>query len=323
MDDGFRILLQNYMRVVPDTNAIAIFSTKGELIFAQSINNGQFSNDLTPEIKNLISRIIQPLVSEMQDITKSGKFRTEVIEGDICRIVNTAFFNIIVTFVLDNLAFVDKMFPYAYLLVEKIYRLIENKIPPTLTIPMIGNFGNTKLITEFVSGHIYKIKVILIGESNVGKTSLVLQFTHQSFANDYRPTIGLNLLDHKFSYLGNEMHMNIWDIASHKHFKRTRPSYYAGSNFALLVFDLTNRASFEKVTEWRNEIRNFCGNIPVILIGNKLDLKDQRQIHFEQGLKLAKELDCPYMETSAMNSENVEDAFFLIACQLINKSLSN
>ena len=80
----------------------------------------------------------------------------------------------------------------------------------------------------------YQIKVVLPGEINVGKTSIVLQFTHHMFHKDYRPTIGLNLINHCFSYLGNDVHLQIWDIAADKYFRRVRQSYYGGANYGFL-----------------------------------------------------------------------------------------
>jgi small GTP-binding protein len=317
--DKLRVLSQNFLLNVPDTVGLLIFTIDGSLVLSEIKSGPTFIENISEPRFTSITDNLRPTLEELRTKFSTNKFASAVIESENYRIVNIAVFDLIVTFVLDILAYIDKIYPYAYLTVEKIVRIFENKANISLTIPTIGNISSTlNPDIQFVMGNTFEIKCILVGESNVGKTSIVMKFTHKSFAIDYRPTIGVNLILHAFEYLGNLVRMTIWDIGAHKYFKRIRQSYYAGANVALIVFDLTDKQSFLKVKDWYNEAVQFCGNVNKYLIGNKSDLTDKRQVTFEEGLALAEELKCPYLETSALNGSNVEDAFSLVACKLLN-----
>lgn len=320
LQSKLKFLIQNYLSLIDNSVGVFVSTHAGDVLYSQIHQNGQFVEDLADiHIQNLV-QMLQPIWAEIRLKYPAQKFGSMVFETEKYRLVNVAVLNYIVTFVLDSMAFLDDIFPYIYLTLEKILRLYENIEEVQLAMPQIGNLtGTYSLDQAIISGNRYQLKLILIGEVNVGKTSIVLRFTNKTFKNDYRPTIGLNLINHSFQYLGNEMNLNIWDIAAHKYFRKVRQAYYSGTNIAFLVFDLTDKATFEKLMDWKKEIDQFCkGQVVLYLIGNKSDLKANRQISFEQGLARAKELNCPYLETSALTGENVEDAFLLIATKLIN-----
>ncbi|GAF91286.1 unnamed protein product, partial [marine sediment metagenome] len=147
----------------------------------------------------------------------------------------------------------------------------------------------------------------------------------RKFSHDYRATIGLNIFAHNFDFQGNEINVQLWDIGAQQYFKRFRKIYYNGAEAAFIVFDITNRESFEKIKDWHKEINQLIEeiNIPIVIVGNKDDLAEQRVISTAEGEALAKSLSetgLSYIETSALTGSNVKDAFELIAYHYIVKS---
>ncbi|GAG77662.1 unnamed protein product, partial [marine sediment metagenome] len=138
-------------------------------------------------------------------------------------------------------------------------------------------------------------------------------------------TIGLNIFAHNFDFQGNEINVQLWDIGAQQYFKRFRKIYYKGAEAAFIVFDITNRESFEKIKDWHEEINQLIDeiNIPIVIVGNKVDLSKQRVVSTADGEELAKSLSetgISYIETSALSGENVINAFELIAYHYIIKT---
>jgi len=166
---------------------------------------------------------------------------------------------------------------------------------------------------------------VIVGNHEVGKTSLIRQFVERKFSHDYRATIGLNIFAHNFDFQGNEITSQLWDIGAQQYFKRFRKIYYSGAEAAFIVFDITNRESFENIKVWYEELNQLIDekNIPIIIVGNKVDLSAQRVISSAEGDELAKSLSesgLSYIETSALSGEKVTDAFELIAYHYIIKT---
>ncbi|MFX1555389.1 MAG: Rab family GTPase, partial [Promethearchaeota archaeon] len=149
-----------------------------------------------------------------------------------------------------------------------------------------------------------------------------------TFSDVYRATIGLNILFHTFEFFGNKIGVTLYDLGAQKFFKRFRKIYYSGTQATFIVFDLSNRSSFENVSNWYEELREFVPDIdiPIVLVANKSDLKEERKISYQEGVKLAnilsekEKIKISYIETSALTGENVEDAFNLISYHYVMKS---
>ena len=163
----------------------------------------------------------------------------------------------------------------------------------------------------------------------VGKTSIVRRFVENKFSTDYRATIGLNILAHTIKFYGNEIVFSLWDVGAQEYFKRSRKTYYQGAQAAVIVYDLTNKDSFINVENWIVELNKFLGDrvIPVVIVGNKLDLTESRVIDYQFAMKMINDLSnktykggISYIETSALTGDNVEDAFSLISYHYIMRS---
>jgi len=165
---------------------------------------------------------------------------------------------------------------------------------------------------------VYRIKVIIIGEAGVGKTSLVKRFVSGHFTKDYRTSIGANLFIKELNLnSGNNVSIQIWDIAGQERWKKMRHLYYKGAHGALIVGDFTRVNSFEQVKEfWNQDLNKYCDEIPKILIVNKVDLDSI--ISNNEIEKLAQAINVKtIIFTSAKNGQNVEKAFHQMAEAII------
>ncbi|MFX0083841.1 MAG: Rab family GTPase [Candidatus Hodarchaeota archaeon] len=165
----------------------------------------------------------------------------------------------------------------------------------------------------------FKFKICLLGEGAVGKTSLVYRFIENKFQEDYKTTLGVTILQKHLEIDDYSVSLNIWDFGGQYSFKKLRKLYLEGSKGALIVFDLTNRESFEKLGEWIQDFRGQRGEKPFWLIGNKVDLKDQLVVTEEEASLLAKEHGVNLIITSAKTGENVEKAFVNLGKEILEE----
>lgn len=170
----------------------------------------------------------------------------------------------------------------------------------------------------------YIIKICLLGEANVGKTSLVYRFIENRFRDNYKSTLGVNLLkkDLEISEYGS-VSAQIWDLGGQESFKNLRRLYLEGANGALIIYDSTKRKTFEKLNEWIQDFRTARGNEPIILIGNKNDLIDNSKVTEKEAAKIASENNMTFLSTSAKTGNNVEKAFIEITKKILDKLLDN
>ena len=160
----------------------------------------------------------------------------------------------------------------------------------------------------------YSYKITLLGDSAVGKTSLVQRFVEDTFAEDYQPTLGTDFYA-KSVYLPEidiEFNLTIWDIAGQRSFREHISKYMSGSNGFILVYDLTRPPTLNNLhTSWERDLKEQVSSFDfLILIGNKNDLKNNRKIFLEDGIAMAKSLNaCAHLEASALSGDNVNDAF--------------
>jgi len=170
----------------------------------------------------------------------------------------------------------------------------------------------------------YVVKICLLGDASVGKTSLVYRFIENRFRENYKSTLGVNLLKHDTDVEGyGRVSAQIWDLGGQDSFKSLRNLYLEGANGALVIFDVTKKKSFENLIEWITSFKGARGDQPLILIGNKCDLKDQMKIKEKEAANFAKSYKMDLLLTSAKTGDNVENAFNdlikKIVFQLFNK----
>ncbi|KAI8048343.1 ras small monomeric GTPase Rab6 [Gilbertella persicaria] len=155
-----------------------------------------------------------------------------------------------------------------------------------------------------------KFKLVFLGEQSVGKTSLITRFMYDTFDNTYQATIGIDFLS-KTMYLDDRtIRLQLWDTAGQERFRSLIPSYIRDSSVCVVVYDITSRNSFLNTRKWIDDVRAERGTeVIIVLVGNKTDLNDKRQVTVDEGEEKAKEYNIMFIETSAKAGYNVKALF--------------
>ena len=152
-------------------------------------------------------------------------------------------------------------------------------------------------------------KVIIVGAGKVGKTSLTIRFAEDRFRESYLPTLGVDFLTKNLTINKAKIKLQLWDTGGQEFVMSLLPFYFSGAAGGVLVYDITNRNSFNALDYWLKQIRQNAGNIPVVLAGNKIDIAAQRKVSTEEAQKFANEKNLMYLETSAKTGVSVPDLF--------------
>lgn len=171
-----------------------------------------------------------------------------------------------------------------------------------------------------MASYSYLFKYIIIGDSGVGKSCFMLQFTDRRFKNDHDLTIGVEFGSRTIKINDKAIKLQMWDTAGQENFRSITRSYYRGAVAALLLYDITNRDSFANIERWLAEAKNNANHdITIILVGNKADLESTRVITFEEGQAFANQHGILFIEASAKEAFNVDEAFINSARAVLSK----
>ncbi|KAF8016076.1 hypothetical protein BT93_H1584 [Corymbia citriodora subsp. variegata] len=163
----------------------------------------------------------------------------------------------------------------------------------------------------------YLFKVVLIGDSGVGKSNLLSRFTRNEFCLESKSTIGVEFATRTLQVEGRTVKAQIWDTAGQERYRAITSAYYRGALGALLVYDVTKPTTFDNVSRWLKELRDHAdSNIVIMLIGNKTDLKHLRAVATEDAQSYAEKEGLSFIETSALEATNVEKAFQTILSEI-------
>ncbi len=166
-------------------------------------------------------------------------------------------------------------------------------------------------MTAEIEEDIYKFKIILAGEGAVGKTTLINRFITGTFSGDYKATIGVAIFSKRIMYNGNDVSLQIWDIAGQTLFKEFRKKFFTQARGAILVFDVTVPQTLDSLHTWIDDIHGVTGEIPLILLGNKVDLTNLTAItseEIDEFLSSHSNIGANFL-TSALTGEKVEESF--------------
>ena len=160
------------------------------------------------------------------------------------------------------------------------------------------------------SEYTYSIKFIIVGDSSVGKSNILLRFSRNIFDPGHQATLGIEFANKHVMYNSIDYLVQVWDTAGQENFRSVTRAYYKAAAVAMVVYDITNEESFEHIRQWIKDCKDLAPkSVQLVLIGNKSDLEDKRAILNQRGLELAKENNMLFFETSALNGNGVEDAF--------------
>jgi small GTP-binding protein len=172
-----------------------------------------------------------------------------------------------------------------------------------------------------MSTYDFMFKLLIVGESGVGKTCMLLRFADNLFEEDFLSTIGVDFKVKEIVVDSKRVKLQIWDSAGQERFRNITSSYYRNCSGIIIVYDVTRRDSFDKVTDWISEVRRFVPTVPLIVVGNKCDRED-RQVPTADGQGLAEKQGLIFLETSAKANTNIEEAFQEMSKKLIEAEVN-
>ncbi|KAM1029197.1 hypothetical protein ACFX2A_042739 [Malus domestica] len=200
---------------------------------------------------------------------------------------------------------------------------VTNKFCSPWTGPIPVEFFADQRLTVMNPEYDYLFKLLLIGDSGVGKSCLLLRFADDSYLDSYISTIGVDFKIRTVDQDGKTIKLQIWDTAGQERFRTITSSYYRGAHGIIIVYDVTDQESFNNVKQWLNEIDRYASeNVNKLLVGNKADLTANKVVSYETAKAFADEIGIPFMETSAKNATNVEQAFMAMAAEIKNRMAS-
>ncbi len=163
---------------------------------------------------------------------------------------------------------------------------------------------------------ILSIKIIVVGDGTVGKSSLSQRFSKGSFTSEYKKTLGVDFLTKRKEINNKEIEFLIWDTAGQEYYDSITKRYYKGANAAVIVFSVENKDSFDAISKWKEKVSSECGRIPIVLVMNKIDL-EKKVISIEEAEKAAKYLNLVMFQASVKENFNVQQVFDYLAIEAI------
>jgi len=350
-EESLQILLRNLIDSRDDVIIAYIYSSEGLLLSKYGKSEWKTEEDKKSEdVYGAFTAIVENLLDKISIEYKTGRYGSGSFETEDNRIIYLeAGSEAILLLVCDYETNLNALFPIAYLVVEKIAQLLENSFDfkfNSLEIPDLNIYDTFSLGLEkfsvqesnaIINGitpthkieksqKIEKLfKLIVLGSAAVGKTTMVNQFLKKEDIIDYRPTLGISISTQRYYVQGfkeDVIKFLIFDLAGQSFFKRVRRDYYKGANCAFIVYDVTRRESFDEAIDfWLKDAQKELGNIPFVLIGNKIDKEEERVVRKEEGMEKAKELKSFFIETSALQNINVQDTFKIIGIGLFFKHI--
>eukprot|EP00761_Pharyngomonas_kirbyi_P012933 gb/GECH01012960.1/.p1 GENE.gb/GECH01012960.1/~~gb/GECH01012960.1/.p1 ORF type:complete len:205 (+),score=40.82 gb/GECH01012960.1/:1-615(+) len=168
------------------------------------------------------------------------------------------------------------------------------------------------------------LKILLIGDMGVGKSCILLRYSDDVFNAAHVSTIGVDFKIRTAVKDDKVAKLQIWDTAGQERFRTITTTYYKGAHGIILVYDVTKKDTFDNIKTWLADVREYAeDDVTILLVGNKIDLEKQRQVSTEMGQEYAQELGVPFVETSAKNSTNIEDAFLSLVDEIFKKKFDS
>ena len=169
----------------------------------------------------------------------------------------------------------------------------------------------------------YTFKVLMLGDASVGKTSLTLRYISGYFTEDLKLTIGVDFYSKILTVSGKKVKLQIWDFGGEERFRFLLSHYCLGANGAFFLYDITNSITLDHLPDWTNVIRDNAGNVPIMLVGSKLDLERFRAINRDDGIQAAKKHNlASFVELSSKTGQNVKEAFETLTEILLKRATS-
>ncbi len=306
-------LLDNLLHEVSNLLAALVVDLDG-LIIARSSVEG-FDEELIGAIMAILDQTITKIKRYAETSFGTGTFDTNDFQLFYMELGNKV--PAIFVLVANHYSNIDQFIPYAYIIAEKISSILSNH-EISLNIPTLTKEGEIILPAEQDNKKNVK-KITIVGSEAVGKSKLAHMYCGVNINENgaYKPTLGISINEKELQISSNfSLYLYLLDLSGLKSLVKIRKFYYKYSNAVLIVFDYTNMDSFNNISGWIEESRHFSKNeqIPIVLIGNKIDKNENRLDIKSQASKLADQYNIPFFETSALTGEGIDELFtFLIS----------
>lgn len=302
-------LLSNLLDEARDLSAALVVDLDGLIIAKKSI--GGFDGELIGAIMGILEQTINRIKKYTETSFGSGTLDTN--EFQLFYVELTKVTPAIFVLVGDQYSNISQFIPFAYLVAEKISLILNNQ-ETSIKLPKLSDEGELILNSEINShsGNNIINKIVLVGSEAVGKSSLVEMYNKGSFNPNYKPTIGVSIIEKKLQISKNyHLHLSLLDLGGLKSFAKIRKFYYNYSNAVLILFDYTKIETFNNLSDWIEESRHFIKNesIPIVIIGNKIDLTENREDIKVKAQNLAEQYNFPFFETSSFTGEGIDELF--------------
>ncbi|MHA1268885.1 MAG: GTP-binding protein [Candidatus Helarchaeota archaeon] len=301
-------LLENLLNALDTIQAAMIFDNRGNLL------TSMMSSALNEEEIGGTTSLISFISDKIKIDFETGLFQSASLSTDNRKFVFKQINDLILTLICDLDTDLQIINPYAKYIATKISKIIRN-VEVDVSVPKLEHTEEKKIKPE----NEYAFKILILGSPGVGKTTTTVRFAHSFFKSEYKPTLGVNIVRNEYWIDKDLVHFQIWDIGGQDRWASMRKIYYSGAQGALLLFDTTRIDSFKDLDKWVQEIKKYTINIPIVIVGNKIDLLDLRKVSKEEALNKAKSFGYEYIETSAKTSKNIEETFKMLAKEMIRK----
>jgi small GTP-binding protein len=293
-------LLSNFLDAIPDLLATIVIDLDGFIFAKNSIKD--FDNDLIGVITANLDQTLNRIKKYTDTKIGSGSFDTDEFRFFYIELGSTT--DALLLLIGKPYSKLEDYIPFSHIIAQKVSMLLNNE-ETSIQVPLLHKTGELKLNQNSKT-------ITFIGSEKVGKTSLIKKFERDLYEKKYIPTIGISIIEKEVHYPdGESVILNFFDLGGIKSFAKVRRHFYKYTDILIIVFDYSRIESFTEVEEWINESSMFLNSneIPYILVGNKIDLLDNQNNIREEALRLSKDRDFLFFETSCITGDGIVKLF--------------
>jgi len=310
-------LFANVLNEIEELLAILIVDLDGLIIARQSIND--FDEEIIGAIMGVLDGALNKIKRFAETSYGSGTFDTNEFRLFYLELGNLAHTKALLVLVSTPFSNIDGIVPYAYIAAEKTSQILNDK-EISILIPNLRNGKKEMILHEDHSSSKSIInKIAIIGDDFVGKTTLINMYVNGEFNDEYKPTIGISIVEKKLQLMKNvNLIFKLFDFGGLRTFAKVRRHFYRGSDAIIVIFDYSSPDSLEKLNEWIEESIQFIDDhsVPYLIVGNKIDKVNERKNIRDKLVIFAKQYNFPIFETSSLTGEGIDEIFMYLTSNI-------
>ncbi|MFW9865076.1 MAG: GTP-binding protein [Candidatus Thorarchaeota archaeon] len=293
-------ILDDFIKEVPDLNAVLVIDFNGFIIAKKSIKT--FDGELIGGIMSLLDQTLNRIKGFTQTELGSGSFDIDQFRLFYIQLAKST--GALLVLIGTPYSHLDMYIPYAHIIADKI-SLILSEFNVSCKFPSLTEKGDLKLKKN-------SRNIIITGPAAVGKTSFAIRCCNDSFVENYQTTIGVSIIEKEtINRNGEPITLNLFDLSSLKSFAKVRRFFYNYSDFVIIMFDYSRPETLDSIEKWIDEARQFIDDtqVPFILVGNKIDLLENRESLKSKAIKITNQYNYELFETSILSKKGFEELF--------------